>query len=59
LDRPRPSPGRGVHVNGIALAAGLKDASDYRGKSIAVVIRGRNIALDTFRSVLDRAPPSN
>jgi threonine dehydratase len=39
---------------GVALAAGLKDASDYRGKNIAVVVCGRNIALDTFRAVLDQ-----
>ncbi len=37
---------------GVALAAGLKTASDYRGRKIAVVICGRNIALDKFRSVL-------
>ena len=37
---------------GVALAAGLKDASHYRGQNVAVVICGRNIALDTFRSVL-------
>lgn len=37
---------------GVALAAGLKDAGDYRGKNIAVVVCGRNIALDTFRAVL-------
>jgi threonine dehydratase len=37
---------------GLALAAGLKTASDYRGRKIAVVVCGRNIALDTFRSVL-------
>jgi len=37
---------------GVALAAGLKTASDYRGRKIAVVICGRNVALDTFRSVL-------
>ena len=39
---------------GVALAAGLKDASGYQGKNIAVVISGRNIALDTFRSVLEQ-----
>jgi threonine dehydratase len=38
----------------VALAAGLKDASRYQGKNIAVVISGRNIALDTFRSVLEQ-----
>jgi threonine dehydratase len=37
---------------GVALAAGLKTASDYRGRNIAVVVCGRNIALDTFCSVL-------
>ncbi|MFM9842619.1 MAG: threonine/serine dehydratase [Dongiaceae bacterium] len=37
---------------GVALAAGLKTASDYRGRKIAVVICGRNVALDTFCSVL-------
>lgn len=38
---------------GAALAAAFKTASDYRGRSIAVVICGRNIALDTFRSALE------
>ena len=37
---------------GVALAAALNDASDYRGREIAVVVCGRNIALDTFRSFL-------
>ncbi len=37
---------------GVALAAGLKTASDYRGRKIAVVVCGRNVALDTFISVL-------
>lgn len=37
---------------GVALAAGLKTASDYRGRNIAVVVCGRNIALDTFCSAL-------
>lgn len=37
---------------GVALAAGLKTASDYQGRKVAVVICGRNVALDTFRSVL-------
>ena len=32
-----------------ALAAALKTAGDYKGRNIAVVICGRNIALDTFR----------
>jgi threonine dehydratase len=38
---------------GVALAAALKTARDYRGQNIAVVVCGRNIALDTFRSVLE------
>ena len=38
---------------GVALAAALKSASDYRGRKIAVVVCGRNIALDTFRAVLE------
>ena len=38
---------------GVALAAALKTASDYQGRKIAVVVCGRNIALDTFRSVLE------
>ncbi len=38
---------------GVALAAALKSAGDYRGRKIAVVVCGRNIALDTFRSVLE------
>jgi threonine dehydratase len=39
---------------GVAVAAALKTASDYRGKKIAVVICGRNIALDAFRAVLNK-----
>lgn len=39
---------------GVAVAAALKTASDYRGKKIAVVICGRNIDLNTFRTVLDK-----
>ena len=39
---------------GVALAAALKGASYYRGRHIAVIVCGRNIALDTFRSVLDQ-----
>jgi len=39
---------------GVALAAGLKTASDYRGGNVAVVICGRNVALDTFQAVLER-----
>ncbi len=38
---------------GVALAAALKTAGDYRGAKIAVVVCGRNIALDTFRAVLE------
>ena len=38
---------------GVALAAALKTASDYRGRKIAVVVCGRNIALDTFRSAIE------
>ena len=38
---------------GVALAAALKTARDYRGQNIAVVVCGRNIALETFRSVLE------
>ena len=38
---------------GAAVAAALKTAGDYRGRTIAVVICGRNIALDAFRSALD------
>ena len=39
---------------GVALAAGLKDGDNYQGRNIAVVICGRNIALDTFRSVIEQ-----
>jgi threonine dehydratase len=38
---------------GVALGAAFKTASDYQGWKIAVVVCGRNIALDTFRSVLE------
>jgi threonine dehydratase len=38
---------------GVALGAAFKTTSDYRGRKIAVVVCGRNIALDTFRSVLE------
>jgi threonine dehydratase len=38
---------------GVALGAAFKTAGDYKARSIAVVICGRNIALDTFRSVLE------
>lgn len=37
---------------GVALAAGLKDAETYKGRKIAVVVCGRNIAMTTFRSVM-------
>ncbi len=40
---------------GVAVAAALKTASDYRGKKIAVVICGRNIDLNTFRTVIQGA----
>ena len=40
---------------GVALAAGLKDAGNYPGKNIAVVVCGRNIALDSFLSVMEQA----
>ena len=39
----------------VALAAAVKTAGDYRGGNIAVVVCGRNIALDTFRLVLEMA----
>jgi threonine dehydratase len=39
---------------GVALGAAFKTAGDYRGRNIAVVICGRNVALDTFRAVLER-----
>lgn len=38
---------------GVALGAALKTAGDYKARSIAVVICGRNVAVDTFRSVLE------
>jgi threonine dehydratase len=37
---------------GVALAAGLKDASKYKGRPVAVVICGRNIAAEVFLSVM-------
>ena len=37
---------------GVALAAALKSAGDYRGGNIAVVVCGRNISLDALRSVI-------
>jgi len=39
---------------GVAVAAALKTAGDYRGRKIAVVICGRNIDIDTFRTVLEK-----
>jgi threonine dehydratase len=39
---------------GVAVAAALKTASDYRSGKVAVVICGRNVALDTFRAALER-----
>ena len=39
---------------GVALAAGLKDAHKYKGKKVAVIVCGRNIALDTFLSVMEQ-----
>ena len=38
---------------GVALAAGLKDAKAYKGRKIAVVLCGRNIAMATFRLVME------
>jgi threonine dehydratase len=38
----------------VALAAALKTAGDYRGRSIGVVICGRNSTLESFRSVLQQ-----
>jgi threonine dehydratase len=38
---------------GVAVAAALKTASDYRGGKVAVVICGRNVALETFRTALE------
>lgn len=38
---------------GVALAAGLKDANKYKGRKIAVVVCGRNIAMSTFRTVME------
>ncbi|MEH6633611.1 MAG: threonine/serine dehydratase [Halopseudomonas aestusnigri] len=39
---------------GVAVAAALKTASDYKGRKIAVVICGRNITLETFMSVINQ-----
>ena len=38
---------------GVALGAAFKTAGDYKARSIAVVVCGRNVAVDTFRSVLE------
>jgi threonine dehydratase len=38
---------------GVALGAAFKTASDYQGRKIAVVVCGRNIALDTLHRVLE------
>jgi len=38
----------------VALAAGLKDAGKYKGRKIAVVVCGRNIALKTVLSVMQQ-----
>ncbi len=38
---------------GVAVAAALKTASDYRGRKVAVVLCGRNVALETFRTALE------
>lgn len=40
---------------GVAVAAALKTASDYRGAKVGVVICGRNVSLDTFRKALKLA----
>ena len=37
---------------GVAIASALKTARDYDGRKIAAVVCGRNISLETFRSVL-------
>jgi threonine dehydratase len=33
---------------GVALAGLIKEAERYRGKTVAIVLCGRNIALDTY-----------
>jgi threonine dehydratase len=38
---------------GVAVAAALKTARNHAGRNIAVVICGRNVALETFRAVLN------
>ena len=37
---------------GVAIAAALKTGADYAGRNIAVVVCGRNIAMQTFRQVM-------
>jgi len=37
---------------GVAVAAALETGSDYRGRSIAIAVCGRNIAMNTFRKVM-------
>lgn len=37
---------------GVAVAAALETGSDYRGRAIAVIVCGRNVAIETFRKVL-------
>jgi threonine dehydratase len=42
---------------GVAMAGLVQRARDYRGQTVAVVICGRNIALETFLSAMDRGRP--
>jgi threonine dehydratase len=42
----------------VALGGAFKTASNYRGRRIAVVVCGRNVSLETFRSVLEMGPSS-
>ena len=37
---------------GVAVAAALKTGADYAGRKVAVVVCGRNIAIETFRQVM-------
>jgi threonine dehydratase len=39
-------------ATGVALAAALRTAGDYRGRNIAVILCGRNVAFETFRTVI-------
>ena len=39
---------------GVAVAAGLKDASRYKGLKVAVVVCGRNITLDKFINAIEQ-----